>query len=398
MVLAVCSISLLASMALSPKLWVLRSNFPNVPLSEGWTSLSILTLPLLAILLAGLILLNSRLQNGLRPAGGLLYIMSICALCMLDLMRCQPWVYLHSLLIFFGSFSLLNLSQTTDSRSLIALNACRLAMAGTYIHSGLSKFTPGFGAEALPFMLSPLQKLLPAGLPLPLLDSLAAVLPAVEVLAGLLLLIPQARLAGLLIAAMMHFGILLSLGPLGSNWNSVVWPWNVAMIWLLWLLFTGGATYTARSLLWPGWHPKHSSQYLAILLCLLLPGLNLANMWPAYMSSALYSGNVHKGIISFKYPEGQPNPNSILNRPLSATAGIHFDLDIYSWSFKELNVPPFPEYFVFQQIAHLIRDETPADVECRLTIYPKRILADQRSPIPIRYDRQYLEGTPLEER
>jgi hypothetical protein len=86
-----------------------------------------------------------------------------------------------------------------------------------------------------------------------------------------------------------------------------------------------------------------------------------------------------------------------MNCPVSATAGARFNLDIYSWSFLELNVPPFPEYFVFKQIAHSVRDEVPADIDCRLTIYPKRMIAEQHPPVPIRYGRHYLEQTPLDE-
>ena len=34
-----------------------------------------------------------------------------------------------------------------------------------------------------------------------------------------------------------HLAALLFLGPLGHNYNWVVWPWNLAMIGLVWALF-----------------------------------------------------------------------------------------------------------------------------------------------------------------
>ena len=66
-----------------------------------------------------------------------------------------------------------------------------------------------------------------AGLALPMFEILAAL--------GLLFAKNKQRYALLLIA--MHIFILIFLSPLGINYNSIVWPWNVLMILYLIILF-----------------------------------------------------------------------------------------------------------------------------------------------------------------
>jgi hypothetical protein len=46
------------------------------------------------------------------------------------------------------------------------------------------------------------------------------------------------------IIVLMHCDILLELGPLGLNWNAVVWPWNVYCICLVLLMYERNATTT----------------------------------------------------------------------------------------------------------------------------------------------------------
>jgi len=61
--------------------------------------------------------------------------------------------------------------------------------------------------------------------------------PVVELAIGLALWVPSLRRAAIAAAVVLHLAALLFLGPLGYNYNWVVWPWNLAMIGLVWALF-----------------------------------------------------------------------------------------------------------------------------------------------------------------
>ncbi len=82
----------------------------------------------------------------------------------------------------------------------------------------------------------------------------------------------------------MHACILLAIGPLGHNANTVVWPWNIAMILFLLLLFRHGDP-SASEILW-GSTRFHR---MALALLGLAPALSFFNVWDSYLSAALYS-------------------------------------------------------------------------------------------------------------
>ena len=65
------------------------------------------------------------------------------------------------------------------------------------------------------------------------------VAPFVQVAFGIGLLIPRFRRASLIAAVAMHLFILAMFGPMGLNWNNIVWPWTAAMAIFDILLFSG---------------------------------------------------------------------------------------------------------------------------------------------------------------
>src|SRR5262249_26243386 len=120
----------------------------------------------------------------------------------------------------------------------VGLNACRVLVAGIYLWSGLQKLNYSFHSDVYPWLIEPLASYLPTSMFSRLKDAgLAA--PIVEATIGIGLLVPIVRPLAIALAVAMHAFILLSIGPLGLNWNSVVWPWNIAMIFLVVRLFAG---------------------------------------------------------------------------------------------------------------------------------------------------------------
>jgi hypothetical protein len=51
------------------------------------------------------------------------------------------------------------------------------------------------------------------------------------------LLLKGFRLLALALACAMHMFVLLMIGPFGHNWGTIVWPWNISMVILLFILF-----------------------------------------------------------------------------------------------------------------------------------------------------------------
>src|SRR5262249_20231145 len=143
-----------------------------------------------------------------------------------------------------------------------ALDTCRLIMAATYVWSGVQKMNASFLAEVYPWLLTPVLPVMPAALR-PLVAGAGIVVPFVEPGLGLSLLVPRLRPLAVGGAVAMHLLLLLDLGPFGHNYNSIVWPWNVAMATLVVVLFRRTPAVTARSVLWPA-----RSAYARVVLVL----------------------------------------------------------------------------------------------------------------------------------
>jgi hypothetical protein len=164
----------------------------------------------------------------------------------------------------------------------------------------------------------------------------------------------------------MHAYILLCIGPLGRNANTVVWPWNLAMMMCLSILFwRPGPVWTGGGFQWA-----------AMILFGVLPALSLFNLWDAYMSASLYSGNQKSGVIYLKDDVFNRLPDE-LNGFVYEEAPTWNSIGASDWSFGELNVPPYAEPRVLKNVARVIcaYEETPGEVI--LDITPKWTLANR---------------------
>lgn len=66
-----------------------------------------------------------------------------------------------------------------------------------------------------------------------LLHLTGFVIPLIEIMGAMLLLFASTQKKGAAILIATHVFNLIFLGPLGINYNKVVWPWNAVMIVLL---------------------------------------------------------------------------------------------------------------------------------------------------------------------
>lgn len=213
-----------------------------------------------------------------------------------------------------------------------ALNACRLIVAATYFWSGLQKANAGFRQDVYPWLMDPFagavpdayQSWLPAG---------AYAVPVVEAAIGLGLLARSTRPFAVAGAVLMHAFIMASIGPWGHDWNTVVWPWNAAMVAFVAVLFWRPRDSPSPLLiLLPG---RSAFRWVVTVLFAFMPLLSFWGWWDSYLSASLYSGNTKIGVMVEQGPRG--------------TRSVQTDL--VTLSVEELNVPAYPEDDVLTNIA-----------------------------------------------
>src|SRR5262249_15564094 len=155
-----------------------------------------------------------------------------------------------------------------------ALNACRIVVAFTYLWSGVQKFNFTFATDTFPWLMSGPryegQSLLSEAA-LKLAARWALVVPVTESVLGLALLLPACRGLGVVLALGMHATILVCLGPAGHNWNTVVWPWNLALPACTMVLFWRTPEVSTLSILWPGRSVYHGA---VLVLFAVMPALS----------------------------------------------------------------------------------------------------------------------------
>src|SRR5205823_639175 len=113
--------------------------------------------------------------------------------------------------------------------------------------------------------------------------------------------------------------ILITLSPLFANWNSSVWPWNVALACAGFLLFQPAGVERPIA--------RHAVAASAALL--VAPALFYVGLADAYLSHNLYTGNTAEAVVCQRK---------------AACSGQLFD----TWG--ALNVPLPPEERLYRQL------------------------------------------------
>lgn len=339
LLLVVTATAMVAGVWLSWKLWLPDRSYPLVPVWDGLPAVSAgvgqtWLVALLALLVTAPLLPRPGLALGL-------YLVGVVALGMWDQSRWQPWAYQYTAML--ACLWAVPWGDPTKPRQLrSALNACRVLLAGMYLWSGVQKFNYSFASEVFPWLLGPF-----------LSDEAlkfaqhAALLPAViEAALGIGLLVPAFRPLAILGVLGMHAGVLYVLGPWGHDWNSVVWPWNGAMMTFVLILFVRTPAVTLPALLWPGRSVVH---WGALVLFGVMPGFNFVGWWDAYLSAALYSGNTLEAevFLSRRAFEALPPEAQFYCDPHVDGVGR---VDVWKWSIEELNVPVYPAERVYRGI------------------------------------------------
>lgn len=374
----IAALALLAGMLCAWPLWdesARLSHFPLLPLVEGvpfsgvpaqWQAIFLAASAALLALLPG-----NRWLLALTAALLLL-------LCLLDLNRLQPWVWLY-LLIFLIALQTLNTQH-------LALSGLRLILAAVYFWAGFHKFTPYFAEDNFSWFCEAFALTKPLG-QYPVLGYAVALLE-MSFAAGLLW--PRTRRWFRALVVGFHVVILVVLSPWGHDWNLVVWPWNLAMAALVWVLFAptpreaegsqaSCSTFLKRAT------PREWAGLVGPLFAWLAPLLGLWGLWPHALSWQLYTNTQPEATF---YVETTPR---FLTKKSEAiwtanTPDSPTKLFLDDWAMRDLGVPIFASERTFRQVGRFLCNCQFAAPDSAglyiLTVYRWDKSAEQEEKIP----------------
>jgi hypothetical protein len=332
--------------ALSPRLWLSDArDYPLAPVAEFLPHLGF---PLDVVLLAALgasLLLIAVTSTARAPL--VLGLVLALALAVLDQNRWQPWAYQYTLMLVA---LLLGSGQREDGdrerATMRAVGLCAVILVAIYFWSGVSKLGAAFRLDVFPFLLEPFLGSVP-----PWLEPIGYAIPFVEMGIGLGLVWRRTRPYAVVGALLMHAFVLLSIGPLGSGWNTVVWPWNLAMMvfvpLVFWLLDGSPSHALAAVRRWPA--PTRAGAAVVVGLVAVLPALNLFGRWDSYLSAELYSGATVRAVAVPSLGLVERLPRSA--RRVLVTTRQGPALPFLNWAVEDLNVPAYPAPRVLRQVA-----------------------------------------------
>ncbi len=225
-----------------------------------------------------------------------------------------------------------------------------MCVASVYFWSGLQKSSPEFFNQFM-WMLAPIQNVFPAEA-WRLFGIFARMTPFIEMGIGIGLLFARTRTAAIGLALAMCGFVLWTLGPLGHNWDSIVWPWNIALALSVVILFARSKTNTLQDIFLIR---SHMSQKALLVLFEILPLCYFFNVSDAYLSWSLYSGTTNVAIVYMSNGVKARLPDEIRQLVKIDDRDRNF-LPIVDLAFSELNVPPYPEPRIFKSVARRFCD------------------------------------------
>lgn len=320
---------------LTRRLWLGERNFPLVPFFEALAAVPS-KLHLVLLVCSLLLMLILLIQPHRRIV--ILMLMGVELFsCLLDQNRLQPWEYQFLFLLFIQ----LTVKPCDQKRVYLIL------LGGLYTYSGLHKLNPGFLEIVWKDMI--LNNYLHfdiAGSSNNLLYRAGYIIPLIELSAGCcLLLVERLRQLALSVLIVMHLIILIIIGPIGIRYNLAVWPWNLVMIFSLYMLKQDSAEYVFRL-------QKRTLPAAIVCLCwLVLPAFSFMGKWDQYLSANLYSGNLPRVSICISDSSKAGSMRRFFSKnPEQIQCKGKAGINVHYWSMWETGVPFYPELRVLRRV------------------------------------------------
>jgi hypothetical protein len=339
----VCA-ALLSQLALSPRLWTAERSFPQIPVLPGLPDLPFVGV--LSGLFALALLLIAALRHPKWPIWAALVLAAV--LVIFDTTRLQPWLYQYGLMLV--ALAAAPWKDESPGRN-GALSLLMLIVAATYFWSGVQKLNPAFASSVFPWFFGRYSELA---------RPYWIIAPLLEISIGLALLWPRTRMIGVGGAVCLHLFLLSMLGPLGRNFNPVVWPWNFWMIAIVLALFVRNRDSVLVAMKTP------VGAAVAVLVGV-MPALNFFGLWDDNLSASLYSGRTREAFILLTREGEQRLPERV--RPYVLGNGFFRGLEISRWALDDLGVPPYPEVRVYEALARKL-EVPPDEMELKVTRKP----------------------------
>jgi hypothetical protein len=197
--------------------------------------------------------------------------------------------------------------------------------------------------------------------------------PFLETSIGVLVWIPWCRRWGIGLAIAFHGAVLFFLGPLGHNFNVVVWPWNVAMVALVWSLFSPTTPQEAILAL-----RNSRLAFAVVLLVCIMPALSFAGWCDGNLSFNYYSGNgtIASIYMTEAFRDRLPTELQAFTRPNTdmhiPEAEGPYQFDQTAWGLAVMRTPPIPEPRSYKALVrYLVRKFPAAEDDVRMVLVPK---------------------------
>ncbi|MEP6928117.1 MAG: hypothetical protein ABI834_10795 [Ginsengibacter sp.] len=327
----------LAAKVISWKVWLAERLFPVVPPFNSLFVHSSIHLFLFIVSLLELLALLLFPQNKLLQIG--VIIIEVLS-CLLDQNRWQPWEYQY---IFIILALVINYKNDKSAVSIIAF-----IFAAVYFYSGFSKMNVVFSQSIENALTrSGIFHTSNSHLYNFLIYHIGHFSGIIEVCLSICLFFQRTRKIAAIFLILMHFLILAIFGPFGINYDIIIWPWNIGMILLLYVLFicNPAASLELQSIK-KGWNK------LIIVLFGVLPVLNFFGYWDFWLSHSLFSSKPPDMYICIKKTGSSKALQSffIINKNKFLCDSNSIIINVRAWSFQELKVPAYPELRIYKNI------------------------------------------------
>lgn len=319
------SVSLIIQTLISlPLWWPSLREFPLAPMIPGLNWANMGTIMYITLLVSLVLLLIRPLEKRFT----ILVVVLSFLLVLEDENRLQPWLYLYAFMLLS---SVLSSGHSIERQALYNIF---LILGLSYFWSGVQKVNLFFGIEMFPW----LAEFTGQGTFLRNHPFVGCAIGMTEGLAGLCLFIRKLRKMAGLVIILMHSFILIALGPLGHNWNQVVWPWNICFATILSLLIWSN----------PGqFKPFRPSRLSYRIVCLLVLGVfpvaGIFGHWDHFLSGGFYSCVVPEAIFYYHEDDRDRIPSSSVPFQMFNRGTQEEFVLLDQWALDHLKVPVYPE-------------------------------------------------------
>jgi len=336
----------LCAKLISWKIWTAYRLYPLVPVSEIFDRVPPVV-HLVLLITSILLMIFLFFKNNRWILIALLAVELVS--CLLDQNRWRAWEYQY---LFILIAFIINANKPKNLAGILSF-----ILIATYFYSGCGKFNPGFLQNVWGYMVLKLFFKLPANVASNHLVYYSGYLLAVfELVCSLGLIFIWTRKIAAIALIIMHLFLLIMLGPLGLNYNKIVWPWNLAMIFYLYFIFLRNPE-TAPDLkpVLQGWNR------LIFVFLAILPALHFVGYWDELLSASMYSG---KSLVmtvcvqdTTKCRELRPFFNH-RNYDKTRCKG-EAEINLQDWAILETNVTPNPELRIYKIIQDKLEKQYP---------------------------------------